>query len=87
MKKLKPYTGAYVAHICKKCGCMFVAEDYTKATAMPPSWRYCPKCAKELGIDYDTQTPRRNRTPEEQKKVDEKVKRLLEAKEIKNQNM
>ena len=74
----KPY--AYVAHICKKCGCMFIAEDYTKCNDIPSRWRYCEKCAKKLGINYETQTPRKNRTPEEQKKVDEKVKRLLDAK-------
>lgn len=75
----KPY--AYVAHICKKCGCFFVAEDYTKATSFPPKWRYCKSCAEKLGIDYDKQTPRRNRTPEEQKQVEEKTKRLLESKQ------
>ena len=83
MNMKKPYAYAYVAHICKKCGCMFVAEDYTKATLLPPKWRYCKSCCKEMGINYDTQTPRKNRTPEEQKKVDEKVKRLLEAREAK----
>lgn len=79
-KRKRQYTGSYVAHICKKCGCMFVAEDYTKATAIPPSWRYCKSCCEKMGINYDTQTPRKNRTPEEQKRVDEKVKRLLDAK-------
>ena len=85
-KKPRPYTGSYVAHICKKCGCMFIAEDYTKATALPPTWRYCKSCCEKMGIDYNQQTPYRNRTPEERQKAKEKAERLKQAREIKNQN-
>lgn len=47
----------FVTHTCKKCGCAFVAEDYTNCQDIPPHWGYCPNCAKELGIDYDLQKP------------------------------
>ena len=72
---MKKWTGPYVAHYCKKCGNIFIAEDYTKATTLPPKWRYCKKCSEEIGIEYDKQTPRLNRTPEEQIKMDEFAKR------------
>lgn len=62
---MKEWTGSYVCHVCKKCECAFVAEDYTNAQDIPPHWRYCPDCAKELGIEYEKQTPKSNRTPEE----------------------
>lgn len=47
----------FVTHTCKKCECAFVAEDYTNCQDMPPHWRLCPDCCKELGIDYDKQKP------------------------------
>ena len=70
----------FVTHTCKKCGCAFVAEDYTHVKNTPPSWRYCPECAEKLGIDYDKQTPKRNRTPEQNehyKKISERGKQNL----------
>lgn len=45
----------YVSHTCKKCGCAFVAEDYTNAQDIPPHWRLCPECAEKAGIDYEAQ--------------------------------
>lgn len=66
----------FVTHTCKKCGCAFVAEDYTHVKNTPPSWRYCPDCAEKLGIDYDKQTPKRNRTPEQQQKIDVRMEKL-----------
>ena len=71
---MKEWTGAYVAHLCKKCGNIFIAEDYTRATTLPPKWRYCKECCKELGIKYEEQTPRKNRTPEEEKRMKEFAK-------------
>ena len=73
---MKQWTGAYVTHTCKKCGCAFTAEDYTNAQDIPPHWRYCPECAKVKGIDYEKQTPKTNRTPEEQKRIDERMAKL-----------
>lgn len=67
---MKEWTGTYVAHYCRRCDDIFIAEDYTRAKNNPPRWRYCPKCAKELGINYEQQTPRKNRTVEEQEKID-----------------
>ncbi len=66
----------FVTHTCKKCGCAFVAEDYTNCQDIPPHWRYCPECSQELGIDYDKQRPRTNRTPEQQKAIDERMAKL-----------
>lgn len=74
MNMTKEWTGAYVAHECKKCGCAFVAEDYTNAQDQMPKWRYCEECAKKLGIEYEKQTPRKNRTPEQQERI-EKLKK------------
>ncbi len=52
----------YVTHTCQRCECAFVAEDFTKVKDIPPHWRLCPDCCKELGIDYDKQRPWNNRT-------------------------
>lgn len=54
----------YVVHYCKNKNCnnAFVAEDYTKVRDIPPHWRLCPDCCKELGIDYEKQRPWTNRT-------------------------
>lgn len=66
----------YVTHTCKKCKCAFIAEDYTNVQDIPPQWRFCPKCSEEKGIDYASQTPQKNRTPEEQKRIDERMAKL-----------
>ena len=79
----KQWTGAYVCHVCKKCKCAFVAEDYTSAQDKPPQWRYCLDCANKKGIDYDSQTPRKNRTPEEQKRIDANIERLKQYQYVK----
>ena len=73
---MKEWTGAYVAHECRKCKKAFIAEDYTNTKDQMPKWRYCENCAEEKGLDYKNQTPKTNRTPEEQKRVDEKIERL-----------
>ena len=65
----------YVTHTCKKCGCAFVAEDYTKVTHTPPSWRYCPECSKKLGINYEKQRPGDNFS-EARKNHLEKLKKI-----------
>ena len=59
----------------EKCKDIFIAENYTKATTLPPKWRYCKKCCNEIGINYEKQTPRLNRTPEEQLRMEEFAKR------------
>lgn len=72
----KERTGAYVAHECKKCGCAFVAEDYTNAQDRMPKWRYCEECAKKLGIEYKKQRPWTNRTPEQNQAINERMAKL-----------
>lgn len=61
----KQWTGAYVCYVCKKCECAFIAEDYTNAQDKAPQWRYCRECCKELGIKYEEQTPKKNKTKEQ----------------------
>lgn len=63
----------FVTHTCKKCGCAFVAEDYTNCQDVPPHWRLCPECAEKVGIDYDKQKPW-NSFSEARKKQLEKFK-------------
>ncbi len=62
----------YVAHICKNkdCNNIFIAEDYTKVKDIPPRWRYCQDCCKSLGLNYEKQTPKNNRTPAENKRFE-----------------
>lgn len=66
----------FVTHTCKKCGCAFVAEDYTNCQTTPPHWRYCPECCSKLGIDYDKQKPWMNRSEKLQKRIDAQIERL-----------
>lgn len=68
----------YVTHTCKKCGCAFVAEDYTRVTHTPPSWRYCPECSKKLGIDYAKQRPRDNFSEARKRAIEKSKERLKE---------
>lgn len=66
----------FVTHTCKKCNCAFVAEDYTNCQDIPPHWRYCPDCAKELGIEYEKQKPWTNYTEEQKNRIKEQIERL-----------
>lgn len=69
----------YVMHICrnKKCNNGWIDKDITRCTTIPPSWKYCKDCAKELGIDYDAQTPNSNLSETEQKIKNERIKKLI----------
>ena len=77
------WKGAYVCHVCKKCKCAFVAEDYTNAKDIPPQWRFCPDCSQELGIDYEKQTPKSNRSPEENERIDKQIETLKKYRYVK----
>lgn len=53
---------AYVVHDCKncktgKCNNRWIDKDLTHCKSRPPMWKYCRECAKELGIDFDKQSP------------------------------
>lgn len=74
----------FVTHTCKKCGCAFVAEDYTNAQDIPPHWRYCPDCAKEKGIDYNAQKSWTNYSEAQKNKI-EKLK-IIGAEKLKKFN-
>lgn len=69
----------YVVHYCKNKNCnnAFVAEDYTKVRDIPPHWRLCPDCCKELGIDYEKQRPWNMRDEKTQKRIKEQIERLI----------
>ena len=47
----------YVLHVChnKKCNNGWLDRDITHCKTNPPKWKYCKKCAEELGIDFDKQ--------------------------------
>lgn len=80
----------FVTHTCKKCGCAFVAEDYTNAQDIPPHWRLCPECAEKAGIDYDAQKPwdsyseARKRNLENLKKLGTENLKKINQEKIKN---
>lgn len=65
----------YVMHFCrnKKCNNGWIDKDLTNAKSTPPSWKYCEDCCKELGIDFDAQTPTSNLTEKELKEYQRKV--------------
>lgn len=71
----------YVMHFCrnKECNNGWVDKDLTGATTIPPKWKYCKECAKKLGIDYDAQTPKSSRTPEEEKRIKERIQKARSA--------
>ena len=73
---MSEWTGAYICHVCKKCECAFIAEDYTNAQDVPPHWRYCPKCAEKLGIDYDKQKPMDNFSEAQKNRIKKQIERL-----------
>lgn len=70
------WNGPYVAHECRKCGCIFIAEDYTNVTTLPPKWRYCKECSEELGIDYHSQKPSDRYTEEDKMKIKERIEKM-----------
>lgn len=80
---------SYVMHICrnKKCNNGWIDRDLTDARANPPSWKYCRKCAEELGIDYDAQTPTSNLTEKELEHKNKLRKRMRKAREIQKQKI
>lgn len=57
----------FVAHICrnKNCNAIWIDEDLTHVTSIPPKWKYCKSCASKLGINYNSQTPDSNLTEKE----------------------
>ena len=71
----------YVMHFCrnKQCNNGWIDKDLTGATTIPPKWKYCKECAKSKGIDFDKQKPSDYRTPEQEKKLKEKMEKLKKA--------
>lgn len=77
----------FVTHTCKKCGCAFVAEDYTNAQDIPPHWRLCPECAEKTGIDYDAQKPWDSYSEKKQERIKKQIERLKQFQFQKKQNI
>lgn len=77
----------FVTHTCKKCGCAFVAEDYTNAQDIPPHWRLCPECAEKAGIDYDAQKPWDSYSEKKQERIKKQIERLKQFQFQKKQNI
>ena len=76
----------YVLHFCKnkKCNAGWIDKDLTRATSIPPSWKYCKECAEKLGIDYNSQTPTSNLT---EKELETKNKRRKIFEQNRQQNI
>ena len=69
---------AYVVHFCRnsKCNKAWIDKDLTNVKTIPPKWKYCIECAKQLGIDFEKQTLNSNSTPEE---IERKIKASKKA--------
>lgn len=55
MKKNK----IYVVHYCPRCNNCWIDEDKTDVKTFPPIWKLCKECCKELGIDFNSQKPKK----------------------------
>ena len=49
----------YVMHVCKNCGCAFIARDTSNCKDTPSTSKYCPECV-ENGF--------RNRAPDREER-------------------
>ena len=47
----------YVVHFCKRCNRCWIDKDLTNVKTLPPTWKLCEVCCKELGIDFKKQRP------------------------------
>lgn len=65
------------------CNNAWIDKDLTGATMYPPAWKYCRECCEKLGIDFDSQTPSGNRTPEENERIQKQIERIKKAREDK----
>ena len=77
----------FTTHTCKKCGCAFVAGDYTNAQDIPPRWRLCPECAEKAGIDYNLQNPWNSFSEAKQERIKKQIDRLKQFQFQKKQNI
>lgn len=64
----------YVVHYCPRCDNCFVDEDKFNAKTIPPHWKLCKECCKELGIDFNKQNKPKKEMSEAQKKQCENFK-------------
>ena len=79
----------FVVHICrnKQCDAIWIDKDLTNAQVNPPDWKYCEDCCKELGIDFDSQTPDSNLTPKELEHKNRLRERIKKANQVRLQNI
>lgn len=84
----------YVAHDCRNsrlselnknyCNNRWLDKDITKATTQIPTWKYCKSCCEKLGIDFENQKPSDYRTEEENNKIFNHAKKMMEARNKKS---
>ena len=63
----------FVLHFCKNpdCNVGWLDVDVTDVTTIPPKWKYCRKCCKLLGIDFDKQKKPKSNRGKNLRKTDE----------------
>lgn len=76
----------YVAHDCRNtrngsCNNRWIDKDITSAKMQIPTWKYCKGCCEKLGIDFEKQKPSDYRTDEQNEKLKEKIKKMIEKKQ------
>lgn len=79
----------YVAHDCRNsrlsersknyCNNRWIDKDLTNATTQIPTWKYCKSCCEKLGINFENQKPSDYRTEEENNKIFNHSKKMIEA--------
>lgn len=84
----------YVAHDCRNsrlsersknyCNNRWIDKDLTNATTQIPTWKYCKSCCEKLGINFENQKPSDYRTEEENNKIFNHAKKMMEARNKKS---
>ena len=79
----------YVAHDCRNsrlsersknyCNNRWIDKDLTNATTQIPTWKYCKSCCEKLSINFENQKPSDYRTEEENNKIFNYSKKMIEA--------
>ena len=84
----------YVAHDCRNsrldersknyCNNRWIDVDMTGATTLISTWKYCRGCCEKLGIDFEKQKPSDYRTEEENTKILNHSKKMIERRKQKS---
>ena len=60
------------------CNNRWIDKDLTNAQMKVPTWKYCRECCEKLGIDFDNQKPSDYRTEEQNERIKDRIKDMLE---------